>query len=74
MEMCLFYPLEYNDGLCQLLKKACVNLKPQTLGLAKDAWEISRDSITLDKKLGQGCFGDVWKGKNLQDMLMFLQS
>ncbi|XP_077337137.1 tyrosine-protein kinase Fgr [Lithobates pipiens] len=56
------YYKEYNDGLCQLLKKACVNLKPQTLGLAKDAWEISRDSITLDKKLGQGCFGDVWKG------------
>ncbi|XP_068125358.1 tyrosine-protein kinase Fgr [Hyperolius riggenbachi] len=56
------YYKEYNDGLCQLLRRPCVNLKPQTLGLSKDAWEISRDSITLDKKLGQGCFGDVWKG------------
>ncbi|KAG8588657.1 hypothetical protein GDO81_006048 [Engystomops pustulosus] len=53
---------EFNDGLCQLLTKPCVNLKPQTMGLAKDAWEIARESITLDKKLGQGCFGDVWKG------------
>ncbi|XP_069612822.1 tyrosine-protein kinase Fgr isoform X2 [Ranitomeya imitator] len=53
---------EFNDGLCQLLTKPCVNLKPQTMGLAKDAWEIGRESITLDKKLGQGCFGDVWKG------------
>ncbi|XP_063810760.1 tyrosine-protein kinase Fgr isoform X2 [Pseudophryne corroboree] len=53
---------EFNDGLTHLLTKPCVNLKPQTLGLAKDAWEITRESITLDKKLGQGCFGDVWKG------------
>lgn len=53
---------EFNDGLCQLLAKPCVNLTPQTIGLAKDAWEIARESITLDKKLGQGCFGDVWKG------------
>lgn len=60
-EMVQYYK-EYNDGLCQLLRKPCVNLKPQTMGLAKDAWEISRQSITLDKKLGQGCFGDVWKG------------
>lgn len=53
---------EFNDGLCQLLAKPCVNLTPQTMGLSKDAWEIVRESITLDKKLGQGCFGDVWKG------------
>ncbi|XP_075709547.1 tyrosine-protein kinase Fgr [Rhinoderma darwinii] len=53
---------EFNDGLCQLLARSCVNLKPQTMGLSKDAWEIARESITLDKKLGQGCFGDVWKG------------
>ncbi|XP_077151781.1 tyrosine-protein kinase Fgr isoform X2 [Ranitomeya variabilis] len=59
---------EFNDGLCQLLTKPCVNLKPQTMGLAKDAWEIGRESITLDKKLGQGCFGDVWKGSLLEYM------
>ncbi|KFV87884.1 Tyrosine-protein kinase Yes, partial [Struthio camelus australis] len=53
---------EYNDGLCHLLTHACPAMKPQTLGLAKDAWEIARESISLDTKLGMGCFGDVWKG------------
>ncbi|XP_066191487.1 tyrosine-protein kinase Fgr isoform X3 [Sylvia atricapilla] len=54
--------MEYNDGLCHLLTLPCPAMKPQTLGLAKDAWEIARESITLDKKLGMGCFGDVWMG------------
>lgn len=38
--------------------------KPQTQGLAKDAWEIPRESLRLEVKLGQGCFGEVWMGKN----------
>ncbi|XP_069731229.1 tyrosine-protein kinase Fgr isoform X2 [Phaenicophaeus curvirostris] len=54
--------IEYNDGLCHLLTRVCPAMKPQTLGLAKDAWEIVRESIRLDKKLGMGCFGDVWMG------------
>nr|XP_058894027.1 proto-oncogene tyrosine-protein kinase Src isoform X11 [Kogia breviceps] len=36
--------------------------KPQTQGLAKDAWEIPRESLRLEVKLGQGCFGEVWMG------------
>ena len=28
----------------------------------KDKWEMSRDSIVLKEKLGQGHFGDVMKG------------
>ncbi|XP_049567840.1 tyrosine-protein kinase Fgr isoform X1 [Orcinus orca] len=54
--------LEVNDGLCHLLTAACTTVKPQTLGLAKDAWEISRSSIALERRLGTGCFGDVWLG------------
>ncbi|XP_066420769.1 tyrosine-protein kinase Fgr isoform X3 [Molothrus aeneus] len=54
--------MEYNDGLCHLLTHPCPAVKPQTLGLAKDAWEIARESVTLDRKLGMGCFGDVWMG------------
>lgn len=54
---------EYNDGLCHLLTHPCPAVKPQTLGLAKDAWEIARESITLEEKLGMGCFGHVWMGK-----------
>ncbi|XP_068028500.1 tyrosine-protein kinase Fgr isoform X3 [Anomalospiza imberbis] len=54
--------MEYNDGLCHLLTHPCPAVKPQTLGLAKDAWEIARESVTLNRKLGMGCFGDVWMG------------
>ncbi|KAK2546526.1 hypothetical protein Q9966_000301 [Columba livia] len=54
--------VECNDGLCHLLTRPCPAMKPQTLGLAKDAWEIARESINLDQKLGMGCFGDVWMG------------
>lgn len=53
---------EVNDGLCHLLTVACTTMKPQTIGLAKDAWEISRSSIALERRLGTGCFGDVWLG------------
>ncbi len=54
---------EHADGLCHCLTDVCPVLKPQTQGLARDAWEIPRDSLKLDVKLGQGCFGEVWMGK-----------
>lgn len=58
---------EHADGLCHCLTDVCPVLKPpQTQGLARDAWEIPRDSLRLDVKLGQGCFGEVWMGKNNQ--------
>jgi fyn-related kinase len=51
------------DGLCTRLGQPVrLEDKPQTSGLAKDQWEIPRDSIKLRKKLGQGQFGDVWQG------------
>ncbi|XP_030224829.1 proto-oncogene tyrosine-protein kinase Src isoform X2 [Gadus morhua] len=53
---------KHADGLCHSLSDVCPILKPQTQGLAKDAWEIPRDSLRLDLKLGQGCFGEVWMG------------
>ncbi|CDR18858.1 unnamed protein product, partial [Oncorhynchus mykiss] len=53
---------EHADGLCHCLTEVCPMLKPQTQGLARDAWEISRESLHLDLKLGQGCFGEVWMG------------
>lgn len=42
--------------------QAVVDDTPQTAGLAKDQWEIPRNSIKLRKKLGAGQFGDVWEG------------
>ncbi|XP_077569729.1 proto-oncogene tyrosine-protein kinase Src isoform X3 [Stigmatopora nigra] len=53
---------KHADGLCHSLSDICPVLKPQTQGLAKDAWEIPRESLHLDLKLGQGCFGEVWMG------------
>lgn len=54
-----------SDGLnCKLLYPAKQNSAPQTAGLSKstkDQWEIARDTIKLDKKLGSGQFGDVWQ-------------
>ncbi len=54
---------EHSDGLCYRLTTVCPTVKPQTQGLAKDAWEIPRESLRLEVKLGQGCFGEVWMGK-----------
>ncbi|XP_048856896.1 tyrosine-protein kinase yes isoform X48 [Brienomyrus brachyistius] len=54
---------EHADGLCYRLTAVCPTVKPQTQGLAKDAWEIPRESLRLEVKLGQGCFGEVWMGK-----------
>ena len=64
----LLCPPEHADGLCHSLSDICPVLKPQTQGLAKDAWEIPRESLRLDLKLGQGCFGEVWMGKPCFDL------
>ncbi|KAM6976779.1 tyrosine-protein kinase HCK [Aplochiton taeniatus] len=47
------------DGLCQTLTSPCLSPKPQK-PWEKDAWEIPRESLKLDKRLGQGQFGEVW--------------
>ncbi|XP_068449633.1 proto-oncogene tyrosine-protein kinase Src-like isoform X1 [Clinocottus analis] len=62
--LCLLLPprSEHSDGLCHALSDVCPVAKPQTQGLARDAWEIPRESLRLDLKLGQGCFGEVWMG------------
>uniref|UniRef100_V9KMG1 Tyrosine-protein kinase n=1 Tax=Callorhinchus milii TaxID=7868 RepID=V9KMG1_CALMI len=49
------------DGLCQKLTTSCISQKPQK-PWEKDAWEIPRESLKLDKKLGAGQFGEVWMG------------
>lgn len=53
-----------NDGLCYYLTKPCQNSTPLTMGLGRDAWEVSRETLSMQRKLGQGCFGDVWMGEN----------
>lgn len=59
----ILFPVEKADGLCFNLTVIASSCTPQTSGLAKDAWEVARDSLYLEKKLGQGCFAEVWLGK-----------
>lgn len=59
-------PVESADGLCFNLTGVCVNYIPDTVGLSHDAWEISRDALELEVKLGTGCFADVFYGKKIQ--------
>ncbi|RVE56151.1 hypothetical protein OJAV_G00233400 [Oryzias javanicus] len=54
--------MESADGLCYHLTGVCVNSIPDTVGLSHDAWEISRDTLDLEVKLGTGCFADVFYG------------
>ena len=54
------------SGLCAQLGQPCPHIDtPTTIGLSHnthDKWEISRDSIRMLNKLGQGQFGEVWQG------------
>ncbi|KAJ3603113.1 hypothetical protein NHX12_030857 [Muraenolepis orangiensis] len=62
LQQLVFHYRKHSDGLCHSLTDVCPVAKPQTQGLARDAWEIPRESLRLDLKLGQGCFGEVWMG------------
>ncbi|KAF7231562.1 tyrosine-protein kinase Fyn [Nothobranchius furzeri] len=53
---------ESADGLCFTLTGVCVNYIPETVGLSRDAWEISRDALQMEVKLGSGCFAEVFYG------------
>lgn len=53
---------EQSDGLCRKLERSCEKPKAQK-PWDKDAWEISKESIKMVKKLGAGQFGEVWMGE-----------
>ncbi|RLV98845.1 hypothetical protein DV515_00010455 [Chloebia gouldiae] len=50
---------DQSDGLCQKLTHPCRVPKPEK-PWEKDAWEIPRESLSLERKLGAGQFGEVW--------------
>lgn len=56
-------PVEHADGLCFNLTGVCVNYIPDTVGLSHDSWEISRETLNLELRLGTGCFAEVFYGK-----------
>ena len=56
--------LDSADGLCCRLTNPCPQVdKPNTVSMGKDVWEIERSTLTMQKKLGAGMFGEVWKGE-----------
>lgn len=50
------------DGLCTRLVKPCQTRAPQKPWW-QDEWEVPRESLKLERRLGQGQFGEVWMGK-----------
>uniref|UniRef100_A0A8C9WZD9 Tyrosine-protein kinase n=1 Tax=Sander lucioperca TaxID=283035 RepID=A0A8C9WZD9_SANLU len=58
-ESCFVLIPEQGDGLCQTLTNPCLSPKPEK-PWEKDAWEIPRSSLKLERKLGAGQFGEVW--------------
>lgn len=64
LTLCAFpSTVEHADGLCFNLTGMCVNYIPDTVGLCHDSWEISRETLNLELKLGTGCFAEVFYGK-----------
>ncbi|VDL95607.1 unnamed protein product [Schistocephalus solidus] len=56
---------EHADGLCCRLTNYCPRPPPVLSDLSKrtkDHWEIPRSQLVLQEKLGNGQFGEVWKG------------
>ncbi|KAG9336897.1 hypothetical protein JZ751_003246, partial [Albula glossodonta] len=51
------------DGLCTVLNKPCQTRAPQKPWW-QDEWEIPRESLKLERRLGAGQFGEVWMGES----------
>lgn len=49
-------------GLVAPLIKPCPREGPTAQDLGKDRWEILREEISLQSRLGSGQFGEVWSG------------
>ncbi|KAI4899854.1 hypothetical protein NFI96_027008 [Prochilodus magdalenae] len=56
------------DGLCTRLVKPCQTRMPQKPWW-QDEWEVPRESLKLERRLGQGQFGEVWMGMVVRDEL-----
>jgi hypothetical protein len=60
------YYSERADGLCGQLTFPAPKIAPTRPELSRETqnnWEIPRDQLQLKEKLGDGNFGEVWKGK-----------
>ena len=52
------------DGLSVRLSNPCPAESPTLHSLShKDPWEVPRDSVSFNRVLGKGQFGEVWEGR-----------
>lgn len=69
------YYSQQADGLCCSLTAICPKILPSVIGLSyKDEWEVERQSITLNKKIGEGDFGGIWEGLWNQSTLVLVEA
>ncbi|KAM9355280.1 tyrosine-protein kinase Lck isoform 2-T2 [Pholidichthys leucotaenia] len=61
------------DGLCTKLMKPCQSRAPQKPWWA-DEWEIPRESLKLERRLGAGQFGEVYMGIYNSDRKVAIKS
>ena len=64
----VYFSSEGADGLCCQLTQSSPKLEPTLTDLSKetrDKWEIPRDQLEFQDKLGHGQFGEVWQGKQI---------
>ena len=64
-----FMHIAQADGLVCRLMNPCPRQKPAMFEISKDVWEIPRRSIKLERKLGNGQFGEVWEGKAVNKII-----
>ncbi|XP_039595903.1 tyrosine-protein kinase Lck [Polypterus senegalus] len=61
------------EGLCTRLTKHCQTRMPQKPWW-QDEWEIPRETLKLETKLGAGQFGEVWMGIYNNDRKVAIKS
>ena len=71
LESALFFPPpRYDDKVRKTQERMEeLGLMADTSWLSLDQWEISRDHVVLNRKLGEGAFGTVYGGEALVEEL-----
>ncbi|CAD6187773.1 unnamed protein product [Caenorhabditis auriculariae] len=67
----VFIEKEGFESITKLIEHHYVNKEPISkvtmllTPIPRQSWELAHEEVTLTKKLGEGAFGEVWKGKLL---------
>ena len=74
--MCSFSNAGPSNDVCYPLRYPCPKQKPDVYDLSietRDHWEIAPEHIDLKNKIGQGQFGEVWKGNSFAFHILLIQ-